>query len=89
MQEVCDTHRMFKNMFNAVEGLRNSVGVCDLVHLRSCLRSCAILLVTVWGLRSCLIPGMKYHPHRSVLFVTFAVEEGLLFVCNPQIEILI
>jgi REP element-mobilizing transposase RayT len=35
------------------------------------------------------MPGMKYHPHGSVLFVTFAVEEGLLFLCNPLIEALI
>ena len=25
----------------------------------------------------------KYHPHKSVLFVTFSVEEGLLFLANP------
>lgn len=26
---------------------------------------------------------LKYHPHRSVLFVTFSVEEGLLLLANP------
>jgi len=26
---------------------------------------------------------MKYHPRGSVLFVTFSVEEGLLFLSNP------
>ena len=26
---------------------------------------------------------MKYHPHGSVLFVTFSVEEGLLLLANP------
>jgi REP element-mobilizing transposase RayT len=26
---------------------------------------------------------MKYHPHGSVLFVTFTVEEGLLLLSNP------
>jgi len=26
---------------------------------------------------------MKYHPNRSVIFVTFSVEEGLLLLCNP------
>lgn len=26
---------------------------------------------------------MKYHPHKSVLFVTFSVEEGLLLLSNP------
>jgi len=26
---------------------------------------------------------MKYHPHRSVLFCTFSLEEGLLFQSNP------
>jgi hypothetical protein len=26
---------------------------------------------------------MKYHPNKSVLFVTFTVEEGLLLLCNP------
>ena len=25
----------------------------------------------------------KYHPHQSVLFVTFSVEEGLLLLANP------
>lgn len=29
---------------------------------------------------------MKYHPHKSVLFVTFSVEEGLLLLCNPLCE---
>jgi hypothetical protein len=28
-------------------------------------------------------PEMKYHPNKSVLFVTFSVEEGLLLLCNP------
>lgn len=32
---------------------------------------------------------MKYHPHRSVLFVTFSVEEGLLLLCNPLCETII
>lgn len=32
---------------------------------------------------------MKYHPHRSVLFVTFSIQEGLLLLCNPLIEALI
>jgi REP element-mobilizing transposase RayT len=26
---------------------------------------------------------MKYHPNRSVLFVTFSIEEGLLLLSNP------
>lgn len=33
--------------------------------------------------------GMKYHPHGSVLFITFSIEEGLLLLSNPLIEILI
>ena len=27
--------------------------------------------------------GMKYHPHGSVLFCTFSLEEGLLLLANP------
>lgn len=29
------------------------------------------------------VQHMKYHPHGSVLFVTFTVEEGLLLLSNP------
>lgn len=29
---------------------------------------------------------MKYHPHGSVLFITFSLEEGLLLLCNPLCE---
>jgi REP element-mobilizing transposase RayT len=29
---------------------------------------------------------MKYHPHGSVLFVTFSIEQGLLLLCNPLCE---
>ena len=29
---------------------------------------------------------MKYHPHGSVLFCTFSVEEGLLLLANPLCE---
>lgn len=32
---------------------------------------------------------MKYHPHHSVLFCTFTVEEGLLLLCNPLCEAII
>lgn len=32
---------------------------------------------------------MKYHPHGSVLFITFSVEEGLLLLCNPLCEAII
>ncbi|MBX7143689.1 MAG: transposase [Oligoflexia bacterium] len=32
---------------------------------------------------------MKYHPHGSVLFVTFSVEQGLLLLSNPLCEALI
>jgi REP element-mobilizing transposase RayT len=32
---------------------------------------------------------MKYHPHGSVLFVTFTLEEGLLLLCNPLCEAII
>ncbi len=35
------------------------------------------------------IRKMKYHPHGSVLFVTFSMEEGLLLLCNPLCEALI
>lgn len=31
----------------------------------------------------------KYHPHRSVLFVTLSIEEGLLLLANPLCEALI
>jgi hypothetical protein len=27
---------------------------------------------------------MKYHPHGSVLFCTFRIEEGLLLLANPR-----
>jgi hypothetical protein len=27
--------------------------------------------------------SMKYHPHGSVLFCTFSIEEGLLLLSNP------
>jgi hypothetical protein len=27
--------------------------------------------------------SMKYHPHGSVLFCTFRIEEGLLLPSNP------
>jgi REP element-mobilizing transposase RayT len=33
--------------------------------------------------------AMKYHPHGSVLFVTFSVEEGLLLLSNPLCQIII
>jgi REP element-mobilizing transposase RayT len=33
--------------------------------------------------------AMKYHPHRGVFFVTFSVEEGLLFLCNPLCSLII
>lgn len=33
--------------------------------------------------------GMKYHPHGSVLFVTFSIEEGLLLLSNPLIDALL
>jgi REP element-mobilizing transposase RayT len=32
---------------------------------------------------------MKYHPHGSVLFVTFSIEEGLLLLCNPLCEVIL
>ena len=32
---------------------------------------------------------MKYHPHGSVLFATFSLEEGLLLLCNPLCESII
>lgn len=32
---------------------------------------------------------MKYHPHGSVLFITFSIEEGLLLLCNPLCEAII
>jgi hypothetical protein len=32
---------------------------------------------------------LKYHPHGSVLFVTFSVEEGLLLLANPLCEAII
>ena len=32
---------------------------------------------------------MKYHPHGSVLFITFSVEEGLLLLCNPLCKAII
>ena len=32
---------------------------------------------------------MKYHPHGSVLFVTFSIEQGLLLLCNPLCEAII
>ena len=32
---------------------------------------------------------MKYHPHGSVLFCTFSVEEGLLLLANPLCELII
>ena len=32
---------------------------------------------------------MKYHPHGSVLFVTFSIEEGLLLLCNPLCEAIV
>lgn len=32
---------------------------------------------------------MKYHPHGSVLFITFSLEEGLLLQCNPLCEVII
>ncbi len=32
---------------------------------------------------------MKYHPHNSVLFVTFSIEEGLLLLCNPLCEVVL
>ncbi len=35
------------------------------------------------------IRKMKYHPHGSVLFITFSMEEGLLLLCNPLCEALI
>jgi hypothetical protein len=28
---------------------------------------------------------MKYHPHDSVLFRTFSIEEGLLLLSNPPL----
>ena len=31
----------------------------------------------------------KYHPHRSVLFVTLSVEEGLLLLANPLCEAIV
>lgn len=33
--------------------------------------------------------AMKYHPHGSVLFCTFSVEEGLLLLANPLCEAII
>lgn len=33
--------------------------------------------------------AMKYHPHGSVLFCTFSIEEGLLLLCNPLCESII
>jgi len=30
--------------------------------------------------------AMKYHPHGSVLFLTFSIEEGLLLLSNPLCE---
>jgi len=32
---------------------------------------------------------MKYHPHGSVIFCTFSIEEGLLLLCNPLCESII
>lgn len=32
---------------------------------------------------------MKYHPHDSVLFITFSIEEGLLLLCNPLCQAII
>ena len=32
---------------------------------------------------------MKYHPHRSVLFCTFSLEEGLLLLANPLCKAII
>ena len=33
--------------------------------------------------------GMKYHPHGSVLFITFSVEEGLLLLSNPLCQAIV
>jgi REP element-mobilizing transposase RayT len=33
--------------------------------------------------------AMKYHPHGSVLFVTFSVEEGLFLLSNPLCQIIV
>jgi REP element-mobilizing transposase RayT len=33
--------------------------------------------------------SMKYHPHGSVLFSTFSIEQGLLLLCNPLCEAII
>jgi hypothetical protein len=33
--------------------------------------------------------GMKYHPHGSVLFCTFSIEEGLLLLANPLCDAII
>jgi hypothetical protein len=32
---------------------------------------------------------MKYHPHGSVLFATFSIEQGILLLCNPLCEAII
>lgn len=32
---------------------------------------------------------MKYHPHGSVLFATFSIEQGVLLLCNPLCEAII
>lgn len=33
--------------------------------------------------------AIKYHPHGGILFVTFAIEEGLLLLSNPLCEAII
>jgi hypothetical protein len=32
---------------------------------------------------------MKYHPHGSVLFCTFTLEEGLLLLANPLCQAIV
>jgi hypothetical protein len=32
---------------------------------------------------------MKYHPHGSVLFCTFSLEEGLLLLANPLCQAIV
>jgi hypothetical protein len=32
---------------------------------------------------------MKYHPHGSVLFCTFSLEEGLLLLANPLGQVIV
>ena len=73
--------------FQRVPGLLFSV--CR-GYLTTCLTTCAgATFFNLDGNFRCHLAisihmrRMKYHPHGSVLFVTFSVEEGLLLLANP------